>query len=98
MIQADVFAVLFMNEHTNLTNVVNSFTNKTVLTTFYFYFITALLYKLDIYFNRVDTIAYICISFCYFFSARFDFRGPTPSHVTPAEVLQRMRYGFTNDG
>ena len=72
MIQADVFAVLFMNEHTNLTNVVNSFTNKTVLT-FYFYFITALLYKLDIYFNRVDTIAYICISFCYFFQLDLTF-------------------------
>jgi len=73
MIQADVFAVLFTKEHTNLTNVVNSFTNKTVLTTFYFYFITALLYKLDIYFYRVDTIAYICISFCYFFQLDLTF-------------------------
>jgi hypothetical protein len=43
MIQADVFAVLFMNEHTNLTNVINSFTNKTVLTTFYFLFYNSII-------------------------------------------------------
>ena len=73
LIQADVFAVLFMNEHKNLTNVVNFFTNKTVLTTFYFYFITALLYKLYTYFNRVDNIAYICIGFWYFFQRDLTF-------------------------
>ena len=42
MSHADVFAVLFMNELKNFTNIVigklgiNSLTNKTVLTTFFF--------------------------------------------------------------
>ncbi|XP_063408816.1 transmembrane channel-like protein 3 [Mytilus trossulus] len=31
-------------------------------------------------------------------AATFDFRAPPPSHVTPEDVLQRMRYAFRNDG
>jgi hypothetical protein len=55
MLQADVFEVLFMNELKNLTNVVNTFTNKTVLTTFFILsIIKSLLCKLDILLLKLE--------------------------------------------
>ena len=71
MLQADVFEVLFMNELKNLTNVVNTFTNKTVLTTF-FYSINFKIIIVQVIYITIETKDVLDImGFCFWFLCRF---------------------------
>ena len=97
MLQAVVFEVLFMNELKNLTTVVNTFTNKTVFTTF-FYSINFKIIIVQVRYITIETKdALDIMGFCFWFLCHFFCFNSTVSYTQDVRFLTISSSNCQND-